>query len=329
MSQANINNTVVQLPVAPTQPTPVQPPKPKSKKSKSKSKKNKYEKSRTFLLICYPDTLTNLNITQLDENDNAIDYNFSGDDWQEALSTELECKVIISPCHDQCPKENNSNDEPEPDGDGDGASKFKKKHYHVILYFNNARSLKSIIKSLQNLFGTPEQKFTIDKKGAKKYNSDSKRDKELNSSINGIAKPQTCSDFNASMRYLCHLDDLTKVEYSIDDIVTFNYSLEKVHESLDLGHLANIDYMREIIEIIQDFDIYEFSELVEILQKEEEYERMLKEVRNKTFFYTNYIASRRFQNTIFKDCTQLLKNASTNDKIEILLNGKVYSTYNK
>lgn len=99
------------------------------------------------------------------------------------------------------------------DCDADENGELKKPHYHVYLYFENAREFKSIA----NVFGIAENNIELVK---------NKR---------------------ALIRYFTHIDDPEKYQYSYKDIVSFNFNVEA-----NFSEVSEADQLSELLDTAED-----------------------------------------------------------------------------
>lgn len=102
--------------------------------------------------------------------------------------------------------------------DDDGT--VKKTHMHVVLRIpsGNATTLRSVVDRLCLDYGNS-------------------------------VHAQVCGNYRASLRYLCHADDLNKVQYSCDDLVG---SPEMVKDAVDA--IQNNDLNSKVIEVLDRLD---------------------------------------------------------------------------
>lgn len=138
----------------------------------SKSRKDydyKYEskragtRTRNWTLILYPDDLP--------------------EDWRNMID-ELHFKWVESPLHNQ-------------DFNADGTP--KKEHHHILVMFDNVKTLEQVQNMFAELFGTSETGTII-----------------------GVATPQQVSDRCALVRYMAHMDNPSKAQYDVADIIGHN-----------------------------------------------------------------------------------------------------------
>lgn len=101
------------------------------------------------------------------------------DNWQDMLDDKC-IKWICSPLHDK-------------DLNADG--KPKKPHHHLLLMFDAVKAKHQVQALFGELYGWSDE------------------------SIIGIATPQTVSDRCALVRYMAHLDNPSKAQYDVADII--------------------------------------------------------------------------------------------------------------
>lgn len=102
------------------------------------------------------------------------------DDWQLMID-ELLVKWVCSPFHNM-------------DVNADGSP--KKPHYHLLMMFDVVKSKTQVQTMFGDLFGTND-----------------------GGSVIGIATPQTVTDRTALVRYMAHLDNPSKFQYDVAEIV--------------------------------------------------------------------------------------------------------------
>lgn len=264
-----------------------------------KKKTEEITRSRNWGLICYPDTLSDMVIRFLDGT-----VTYQGDFWKTVLFNHCNANdiaIAMSPVHNQ--------------DVADG--KPVKAHYHVILSFKNPQRVQTIIDLLQSYFGDPTQKLIQDE-----------RDKELKSSINGIAKPMILKDIMKSTRYLAHLDNQEKAQYDRNFIVC--NELFPLFKYLQKGALSHTERVKQIIDIIDDKHIRELHELVRLLKadKDEVYFATFKHSYN---FFKSYIDSLRFSelstDESYKLLTKLRQDYPANSDFKIVLDGVIIAQF--
>lgn len=175
------------------------------------------------------------------------------DDLPEDWESLIEgVKWACSPLHDK-------------DLNADGSP--KKAHYHILLMFSAVKTAAQVVGFLSDLFGT----------------SDS-------GSIIGIAAPQKCSDRAALVRYMAHMDNPEKAQYSVDDIRCFGGA--DVLELLQHNKREIVEMMTSIEQFIDDNNITELCDLSAAL-RQTDIELYLLVATQHTYYFNAYIRSRR------------------------------------
>lgn len=110
----------------------------------------------------------------------------------------------------------------------------KKPHYHVLLMFDNPRSLTSVVKLAVKV-------------GA----------------ANGVVEPTKSSIGYA--RYLCHMDSPDKYQYDPDEVLSFGEIdyLGFCETAVDRNKKSRVEVVRQIVAFICDNSIYSYAELFE------------------------------------------------------------------
>lgn len=161
-------------------------------------------------------------------------------------------KWVCSPLHDK-------------DLNADGTA--KKAHYHILLMFSAVKSAAQVVEFLSSRFGT----------------SDS-------GSIIGVAAPQKCSDRTALIRYMAHMDNPEKAQYSVDDIRCFGGA--DVLELLQHNKREIAEMMMSIEQFIDDNNITELCDLSAAL-RQTDIDLYLLVAAQHTYYFNAYIRSRR------------------------------------
>nr|CRY95755.1 hypothetical protein [uncultured prokaryote] len=173
------------------------------------------------------------------------------ENWQEMLDDKC-IKWICSPLHD---KDLNADGQP------------KKPHYHLLLMFDAVKAKNQVVDIFGELFGFSE-----------------------NDSIIGIATPQTVSDRCALVRYMAHLDNPSKVQYDVADIV--GHCGADPAEIMRYNQTETINMMIEIEEFIEDKNITELCDLSSMIRYEHpDWYTMV--ATKCTVYFNAYIRSRR------------------------------------
>lgn len=175
--------------------------------------------------------------------------------WEIKLQS-LKVKIILSPCHDKDLKE-------------DGTT--KKKHYHAILMFSNKKSATQVIGLLKSVFGAADN------------------------SIQGVATvlAEQClvHDIYAAVRYLAHIDNPDKAQYSANEIKGLNGA--DVMGKLKMTETETQDTVLAIQNFVADNDITEFCDLVDMASSNREWYRIV--TGKYAMFFKSYVQSRRYK----------------------------------
>lgn len=144
------------------------------------------------------------------------------------------------------------------DKDLNGNGEPKKPHIHVLLYFEGVKSY--------------DQVFQI---------TDA-----LNCPI-----PQRAHDTKALVRYMAHLDNPDKAQYSTNDIVA--HGGFDVQKALEPSSSQKHEYIAQMIDWCQTVDCIEYSDLLEyaVLHRPDDWYPLLCD--SCTMLMTNYLRSRR------------------------------------
>lgn len=162
--------------------------------------------------------------------------------WEEIV-TETGLPMAFSPLHDK---------------DLNPTGEVKKPHYHVICYYENPSTQKSV----------------------KEYVTD-----KLNGTI-----PIKLESMVGMYRYHLHLDNPDKYQYDDRYRKFFNgFDVNKV-DALTYTEISKL--LREIQVLIKDNKIYEYSDLLDVLLESEKF-NMWDVARNHTILLNSYITSKR------------------------------------
>lgn len=143
----------------------------------------------------------------------------------------------------------------------------KKAHFHILLMFSAVKTAAQVVDFLAARFGTSE-----------------------GGSIVGIAAPQRCSDRTALVRYMAHMDNPEKAQYSVDDIRTFGGA--DVLELLQHNRREIVEMMTSIEQFIDDNEITELCDLSAAL-RQTNIDWYLLVATQHTYYFNAYIRSRR------------------------------------
>lgn len=171
--------------------------------------------------------------------------------WIDMLD-DAHVRWICSPLHD---KDTN------PDGTP------KKIHYHILLIYDVVKTTQQIIDLFVGLFGQSET-----------------------GSIIGVATPQPVTDRCALVRYFAHLDNPSKAQYDIADIIGHNGA--DPTEILRYSQSETREMMKDIIRYIVDNEITELSVLsIMIMDTHPDWFDII--TKQSTIYFNNFIRSHR------------------------------------
>lgn len=144
------------------------------------------------------------------------------------------------------------------DKDIDPTGEPKKPHYHVIIYYEGPTTFKQVKENITDL---------------------------LNATI-----PIKLESMRGMYRYHLHLDNPEKYQYDDRDRKFFNgFDVNNVNS---LTATEEFKYLRELINFIRDNEIYEYSDLLNILSDNDSIE-LLQVASRKTIVLNTYICSLR------------------------------------
>lgn len=160
---------------------------------------------------------------------------------------------FVSPLHDKDTKE-------QKDG-SEAQENTKKAHYHVLLIYKGVKSREQVQALAQELLAA------------------------------GSVQVEQCQDLTNCVRYLCHLDNPEKAQYSPEDVqeigaVNWNKMSIEDEDEQQQGEIANI------IGIICQYEIKEFSALTEFLLSESP--ELFNTFRRNSYFFGQYLKSKQF-----------------------------------
>lgn len=173
------------------------------------------------------------------------------ENWKELID-ETHVKWIESPLHDK---------DLNPDGQP------KKIHHHTLFMFENVKTLEQVKNYFIEIFGESET-----------------------GSIIGVATPQTVSDKCALVRYFAHLDNPSKAQYDVADIIGHNGA--DPTEILRYSQSETLEMMKEMQNFIIDNEITELCDFADAIKDIEPEWYMILTTRN-TVYFSAYIRSRR------------------------------------
>ena len=135
---------------------------------------------------------------------------------------------------------------------------IKKSHKHGVLFFDSLKSYNQVSDIVSKELNAPKH-------------------------------VQVVHSTKGTYDYLTHAQNPEKTEYNIEDIeFGAGFNLEEfLHEN------ANKQYLNEVIDMIEDENFTEFSDLIEYA-RENDY-KLLELIVSKTFFFSKYLDSRRFR----------------------------------
>lgn len=143
------------------------------------------------------------------------------------------------------------------DKDVNPTGETKKAHYHILLVYS----------------------------GPTTYNSVAKFTASLNATV-----PQALESVRGMYRYFSHKDNPEKYQYNESDIITINGF--NIADLIELTKNEVNEIKKNILKLVRDVDITEYSGLVDFLIDNEmmtEYDVAI----NNTIFFNTYITSRR------------------------------------
>lgn len=165
--------------------------------------------------------------------------------------------------------------------DGEKKGELKKAHWHLLLCFQNARFYNSVAKEFAT-YGVIEQ--------------------NLNSVKN----------LNSAVRYLCHLDNPEKAQYSVNDIRTNCKELEKYLKK-KADKLSQSEIAEILIQKLDESKILRFSEIVDVAKSLGG--DFVNFVTMRAYFFTQYLKERRMYDNQRKETLQsMINELQGNDK---------------
>ena len=134
----------------------------------------------------------------------------------------------------------------------DDSGELKKPHYHAIISFDGKKSYTQVCEMLEPLHCTI---------------------------------PQPVNSVSGSVRYLCHLDDKDKYQYSIDDVLPFcGFDLSPLYK---LSEEQEVSGVLAIQLIIQEQHIGYFVDLCNIIQSD--YPNLYPILIKRSYFLKTYL----------------------------------------
>ena len=146
------------------------------------------------------------------------------------------------------------------DKDINPTGEVKKPHYHVILSYSGPTTYRVVDNFVHKL---------------------------------GSQCPQALEQVRGYYRYLTHKDNPEKYQYSDDIIHTINGFDTSDFSELTQSQVDAI--LDDLINIIQQNSIYEYSDLVDLFHGDEKFSNYTKVIRKSTIYLREYINSRRYK----------------------------------
>lgn len=175
----------------------------------------------------------------------------------------LGLQAVLSPLHDKDIYEYTDNEKGFKKGD------LKKPHYHLVFLFDSLKSSAQV--------------------------------KEITDKIQSVGQLKVLS-ISGTIRYLTHKDCKDKAQYDENDLLSIGgadiekYSKTDNEKDDDL----NQSFFR-ITNICAEFNLYEFSDLIDFLLCKEEYD-LFKIVRQNSYFWASYLKSKFYKKLL--DCRE-------------------------
>lgn len=188
------------------------------------------------------------------------------EDWKEIID-DTHVKWIESPLHDK---------DLNPDGQP------KKIHHHALFMFENVKTLEQVKDYFKQMFGEAET-----------------------GSIIGVATPQTVSDRCALVRYFAHLDNPSKAQYDVADIIGHNGA--DPAEIMRYSQTETLEMMKEIERYIEKHNITELCDLSAMIRDSHPEWYMIVVTRN-TYYFTNFLRSQRHKLREQDEVVTIIKN---------------------
>lgn len=144
------------------------------------------------------------------------------------------------------------------DSDLNATGEKKKAHWHILLMFGGVKSYEQVVELCQDL---------------------------------NCPRPERCHNAKAMVRYMAHLDNPDKAQYSISDIVS--------HGGVDIAELLRpnaserYSLIREMIAFIRDNDIIEYQDIMDYAAEFRPDDWFPLLCDNSTFVINQYVSSQR------------------------------------
>lgn len=184
------------------------------------------------------------------------------DNWTEILD-ETRIRWVEGPLHDRdCWTEEDEKKNPEH-----VAGVVKKAHKHCMAMFESVKTVKQVTEFFQGIYGT----------------SDS-------GGIVGVLSPVLTSDRSGSVRYMAHLDNPSKAQYDVADIIGHNGA--DPNEIIRFSLSETLHKMIEIEKYIEQNDITELAVLSARIRSDHMDWYQILSTKN-TVYFNAFIRSRR------------------------------------
>lgn len=176
--------------------------------------------------------------------------------WLELLQS-LGIQAVVSPLHDK--DEYDYTDESKGFKKGDK----KKPHYHIVFLFDSLKGSAQV--------------------------------KEITDKIKSVGQLKVLS-ISGTIRYLTHKDCKDKYHYKEEDMLSVGGAdIEKYLKTETEKEEDTNKQFFTISNLVAEFSLYEFSQLVDFLLANEDFENF-KLVRNNSYFWAQYLKSKRYVN---------------------------------
>lgn len=205
------------------------------------------------------------------------------ENWTEMLDN-TRIRWIEGPLHDR----DQWTVEDEQENPEHKAGEYKKPHKHCLAMFDSVKSVKNVVEFLKGLFGE----------------SDS-------GSIPGIPTPELTADRSGSVRYMAHLDNPTKAQYDVADIIGHNGA--DPQEIIRFSLSEQLSKMRDMEDYIEKHNICYLTDFSSQIRAERPDWYQILATKN-TYYFNAVIRSIREKNNDCKynkkyDMNTLLSNA--------------------
>lgn len=225
----------------------------KNSKSKQKSydKQRAGQRSRNWLVVVYPDDLLA--------------------NYLDVLAT-TGINAVVSPLHDK-------------DMNADGTP--KKVHRHLVLTFDSVKTSEQVYTFFGELFG---KQIIEDFQEVSDINGNvTKKKIGEHISVTGVAMPQRCANKIGAIRYLIHMDNPEKAQYSKDDIICMGGA--NIDEMLKASPDETFVLQATVESIIEEQNFTEYAVVAKYL-RETDFD-LYKTFTTHTMHFNAFIRSRR------------------------------------